>query len=84
MIERLSPPIARCTACGAATRIAAEVNQRCERFVGSRRKRCDGMMRSASAARWIECTVCKASGQRRGQARCELCSGEGWHYVPPH
>jgi len=78
MSEKLSPPVAICTACHSCSMNPNAINERCgNRFNG---KRCQGVLRSAiSNGDWKECPTCMASG-KEGQSRCSQCEGFGWIY----
>ena len=77
MNEKLSPPMAVCTVCGAYSR-SPNINERCGRQFNA--KRCTGVMRSAiSNNDWKECTNCNASG-KEAQGKCSMCEGIGWFY----
>ena len=75
-----SPPVARCTRCGATSRNIEAVNGACRRQI-DRRKRCKGVMRSAlNKADWKTCPTCMGTGASAGR-RCDQCDGDGWIYV---
>ena len=78
MNEKLSPPVAVCTACHFYSRNPNAINERCEnKFNG---KRCKGVWRSAlSNGDWEECPTCKASGKEE-HSRCSQFEGFGWLY----
>ena len=76
-----SRPLAVCTHCSQLTNRLQAINQRCsKKYAG---KRCKGLIVSAPAEGWQECSKCLATG-RVGDEKCERCGGWGWLYQQRH
>ncbi len=74
-----NPPVAVCTRCGAVSRVAQAINQRCGAKYGG--KRCRGTyQRTQNPDDWEECPTCSATGKVDGR-KCDQCTGVGWLYV---
>lgn len=78
MSNKLSPPVAVCTACRSYSTNPNDINKRCGKIFKG--KRCTGTWRSAiTNYDWDECPNCRGTGSQ-DQHRCNQCSGVGWRY----